>query len=210
MFEIEYKGANCVIISTKDAKIVVDPKLSEVGLKDCSVKDAVELVTDDDFRINDEDAKLIINTPGEYGISGFDILGIPALRHIDAENEIPKSVMYRVEIGDSRIGIIGNVHYKMSDDQFEQLGVLDILIIPIGGGGYTLDAVNAMNIIKNIEPKVIIPVHYADSGIKYEVPQDEFSILASKLNIKVDEMDKYKFKSSNQPETSSIVKLSRK
>ena len=46
MFEVEYKGANCVTVSSKKATIVVDPKLSVVGLKDLSVKDAVELATE--------------------------------------------------------------------------------------------------------------------------------------------------------------------
>ena len=46
MFELEYKGANCIVVSTKKANVVVDPKLSIVGLKDASVKDAIELATE--------------------------------------------------------------------------------------------------------------------------------------------------------------------
>ena len=115
MFEIEYKGANCIIISTKKAKLVVDPKLSIVGLRDVSNKGAVELATEGRFATNSPDANLLIDGPGEYGVAGFDIKGIPARRHLDSESEGMASTMYRVEIGEARIGIIGNIYEKLSD-----------------------------------------------------------------------------------------------
>ena len=49
--------------------------------------------------------------------------------------------------------------------------MVDVLFVPVGGNGYTLDAIGALKIIKKIEPKIIIPTHYADKAIKYEVPQ---------------------------------------
>lgn len=192
MFEIEYKGANAVIISTKKGRLVIDPKLSLVGLKDISCKDAVELLTEERFGINDENTKIIIDSPGEYGVSGFDILGIPARRHIDTDKDGFKSVIYRLEIGDSRIGIIGNIHGKLSDEQLESLGVLDIVIIPVGGGGYTLDAVSAATLIRSISPKIVVPIHYADSAVKYEVPQDALSRFVDELGAPVEVVSKYK------------------
>ena len=93
MFEVEYKGANCVVVSTKKASIVVDPKLSLVGLKDASVKDAIELATEARFAINSDDAKLVIEGPGEYGIADFDIKGVAAQRHLDTENDPKLSTM---------------------------------------------------------------------------------------------------------------------
>jgi hypothetical protein len=60
MFEIEYKGANSVIISTKKSVAVLDPKLSLVGLKDVSTKDAVEVATEARFALNSENARLNI------------------------------------------------------------------------------------------------------------------------------------------------------
>src|SRR6218665_2550595 len=97
MFEVEYKGGNCVVISSKKASVVVDPKLSLVGLKDANVKDAIELATEARFAINSEDAKLVIEGPGEYGIADFDIKGVAAQRHLDAESEPKISTMYRIE-----------------------------------------------------------------------------------------------------------------
>ena len=210
MFEVEYKGANAVIISTKKAKIVVDPKISIVGQKDLSSKGAVELVTEHRFAVNGIESILIIDGPGEDGVAEFDILGIPAGRHIDSDSEGQKSTMYRIEIDSTRIGIIGNISEKLSDEQLEKLGVLDILIIPVGGNGYTLDATGAASLVRMISPKIVIPVHYADKNLKYEVPQSELSLFVTELGVPVEVMTKYKSKQilTNQAPL-SVVEITR-
>lgn len=194
MFEIEYKGANCVVISTKKAKIIVDPKLSIVGLKDVPIKEAVELITEHRFAVNNPDSRLLIDGPGEYGVADFDIVGVPARRHIDTDDEGLLSTMYRVEVGDARIGIIGNIDGKLTDEQLEALGVLNVLILPVGGNGYTLDATAASSLVKMISPKFVIPVHYADKHLKYEVPQSEVDLFITELGAPVEETAKYKYK----------------
>lgn len=210
MFEIEYKGANSVIISTKKAKLVVDPKLSIVGLKDLSVKGAIELATEERFTVNDMDAILMIEGPGEYGIADFDIKGIPARRHIDGPDQPLISTIYRIMIGESRIGIIGNIYGKLSESQLESLGLLDILIIPVGGNGYTLDATSAAGLVRSIGPKVVIPVHYNDKSIKYEMPQDDLSLFVNELGAPVESMPKYKSKQlSIEPTALSVVEITR-
>lgn len=210
MFDIEYKGANCVIVSTKKSSLVIDPKLSVVGLKDVSVKDAVELATEERFALNSENAKLVIESPGEYGIGEFDIRGIAAQRHIDTESEPLRSTMYRIEVGDIRIAVVGNIYEKLSDEQLEGLGVIDILVVPIGGNGYTLDATAASGLARQIDPKVVIPVHYADSGIKYEVPQENLDVFTKELGAPVEETAKYKVKQTGSlPQVMTVVAISR-
>ena len=210
MFEIEYKGVNCIVITTKKSKLVIDPKLSIVGLKDVPTKDAIELVTEERFATGNPDVNLLIDGPGEYGVADFDISGIPARRHLDSESEGLVSTIYRVEIGDARIGVIGNIYEKLSDEQLEELGLIDILIIPVGGGGYTLDATGATGLVRLIDPKVVIPVHYADKALKYEVPQDELKLFISELDATVETVSKYKMKQLPvAPATLSIVEITR-
>lgn len=211
MIEIEYKGGNSVTIKSNQAKIVVDPNLSVVGLKPLSAKGLIELSTEDRFSVKDSEALVIINGPGEYGIADFDVAGFPVLRHIDGEGDEKLSTYYRIEAGsDARIGLIGNAA-KLSDDQLENLGVLDILIIPVGGNGYTLDGKDAAALVKSIEPKVVIPVSYADKGLKYEVPQDELEIFVKELgNPVVEQVNKYKVKSASAlPEVLTVVEVAR-
>lgn len=196
MFEIEYKGANSVIISTKKSTLVTDPKLSLVGLKDVSTKDAVELATEARFALSSDMARLNIEGPGEYGVAEFDIKGIATQRHLDSESDPLISTIYRVEVNETRIVILGNIYEKLSETQLEEIGLVDILIIPVGGNGYTLDATGAANLTRAIDPKVVIPVHYADSGIKYEVAQDKLEVFTKELGGPVEEMPKFKLKQS--------------
>jgi L-ascorbate metabolism protein UlaG (beta-lactamase superfamily) len=170
----------------------------------------VEMLTEGRFGIDGSKPVILIDGPGEYGVSGFDIRGIAARRHMDSEADGKVSTIYRIEIEDARIGVIGNVWGKLSDDQFESLGLIDILILPIGGHGYTMDAVAAAGLVSLIEPKVVIPVHYADSGIRYEVPQDELALFVSELGVPKETMSKYKLKTiSALPPAMTIIELER-
>lgn len=210
MFEVEYKGGNGVVISTKKGTIVTDPKLSVVGLKDLVVKEAIEIATEPRFALNSENAKIHIEGPGEYGVADFDIRGIAAQRHLDSEQQPKLSTMYRIEAGDIRVALLGNIYEKLSEEQLEEIGVVDILIIPVGGNGYTLDATGAATIARQIDPKVVIPVHYADSALKYEVAQDPLEVFVKELGAPVEETPKYKLKqSTGLPPLLTVVQVTR-
>lgn len=210
MFEMEYKGANAVVIATKNSTIITDPKLSVVGLKDLSVKNAIELATEARFALNSDDARLVIEGPGEYGIGDFDIHGIAAQRHLDTDKDPLVSTIYRVEIGEIKVAVLGNIYEKLSEEQLEEIGVVDILVIPVGGNGYTLDATGAATITRQIDPKVVVPVHYADSALKYEVPQDSLDVFVKELGAPVEETSKYKLKSAaSLPQVLTVVELQR-
>src|SRR5687768_5744333 len=121
MFDIEYKGANCVVINTKNSTLVTDPRLSVVGLKDQVIKDAIEIATEDRFSLDNANTKLSINGPGEYEVGDFSIRGQAAVRHIDAKEEEKKTTIYRIEVGDVRIALLGNIAPNLSEDQLEFL-----------------------------------------------------------------------------------------
>jgi L-ascorbate metabolism protein UlaG (beta-lactamase superfamily) len=210
MFEIEYKGGNTVVIATKKATLVADPKLSVVGLKDVAVKGAIELATEERFALDTDTARLTIEGPGEYEAADFSIRGTAAQRHLDSEEGGLLSTIYRIEIGDVRIALLGNIADKLSEDQLEALGVVDILILPVGGGGYTLDATAAAGLARSIDAKVVIPIHYADKALKYEVPQDELSTFVSELGAPVETVPKYKVKASSSiAPTLTVIEITR-
>lgn len=210
MFEVEYKGANTVVITTKKATVVTDPKLSVAGLKDIALKDSIEIATEPRFAIHNDDARLVIDGPGEYGIAGFDVIGIPVQRHLDSADTVFASTAYRIEVGDVRIGLLGNIYEKLSDDQLENLGVLDILILPVGGNGYTLDATGAANLVRKIDPKAVVPIHYADKSLNYEVAQDALEVFVKELGAPVETHAKYKLKAtSSLPAVLTVIEISR-
>jgi L-ascorbate metabolism protein UlaG (beta-lactamase superfamily) len=210
MFDIEYKGGNGVIISTKKLSAVIDPKLSLVGLKDLAVKDALEIATEVRFASGSKDTQLSIEGPGDYELGPFSIKGVAATRHIDTSVDEKISTIYRIEVGEARIALLGNIDPKLDEDQLEAIGLVDIIILPIGGGGYTLDATSAASLVRQIGPKVIIPVHYADSGLTYEVPQDTLETFVKELGAPVETTAKYKVKSAAMlPTTLTVVEITR-
>lgn len=208
MFDIEYKGGNTVVIATKKSKLIVDPKQSVIGLKDIDPKGMVVLATEPRFDVDSKDSTLQIEGPGEYEVGDFSVRGVPAQRHLDSEGF--GSTMYRVEIGDVRIAVLGNINEKLSEDQLESIGVVDIIVIPVGGNGYTLDATAAAHLVRQIDAKVVIPVHYADDGLKYEVPQDDFEVFHKELGGEVESVDKLKVKTAGTlPTVLTLYKLAR-
>lgn len=210
MFDLEYKGGNGITITTKKSSLVVDPKLSLVGLKDLKVKDQIALATEHRFRVADTDAQVVIDGPGEYEVGDFTIRGIAATRHIDTPDQEKLATVYRVECSEVRLAILGNIDAKLSEEQYEQIGVVDILVLPVGGGGYTLDATSAAAIVRAIEPKVVVPVHYAGGGLSYEVPQDSLDTFVSELGVQKETLPKLKVKSSSVlPATLTVMEVER-
>lgn len=210
MFDIEYKGANGIVISTKKSSLVIDPKLSLVGLKDISVKDAIQLGTEKRFLVDAKDAQLTLEGPGEYEAADFSIRGVSAVRHLDTPEQGKNATIYRVEVGDVRIAVLGNIADKLSEDQLEGLGVVDILIIPVGGGGYTLDPTSAAALVRQIEAKAVVPVHYSDTAVKYEVPQEDLQVFTTELGAPVETIPKLKVKSAaSLPQVLTVCEITR-
>ena len=166
--ELQYYGGNCVRLSTKKANIIIDDNLIELGGKTVTKAGDIALFTGPHGEPG-ADVKLVIDQPGEYEVSDVSIQGVAARAHIDEEGK-KSTVMYRLLADDIRIAVLGHIYPYLSDDQLESLGTIDILIIPVGGNGYTLDPVGALEVIKKIEPKIVIPTHYADGKLKYPVP----------------------------------------
>lgn len=210
MFDIEYKGGNTVVISTKQATLVADPRQSLIGLKDVMLKNAIEVATEGRFQVDNADRMLAIEGPGEYEVAGFSIRGVAARRHIDTPEQGKLSTVYRIEVGDVRIALLGNIAHDLEEDQLEAVGVIDILVLPVGGGGYTLDATAAATLVRAMEPKLVIPVHYADDALSYEVPQDTLSTFVTELGAPVEATAKLKVKSAaSLPAVLSVAELSR-
>ncbi len=205
--DIEYKGGNCVVISSKKAVLSIDPKLSSIGLKDIAPKDAVVIATQPDFTV--ESDVLVIDQPGEYEIRDISVKGVPAQRMLDAEGEL-SATMYRVVIDGVRIAVLGHVFAPLSDATLEMLGVIDVVIIPVGGNGYTMDGHQAVGVVRQIDPRVVIPTHYADASAKYEVPQEDLEPFTKELSAPQHEvLAKWKVKNGVLPETLTLIELQR-
>lgn len=207
--ELQYYGGNCVKVSVKKSSVVVDDNLDELGLKSITTENDVSLQTTRDIKASKK-TRLSINIPGEYEILGVAVEGIAARAHMDEADKMTATI-YKLTMDDVRIAIVGHIYPSLSESQLESLGTIDILIVPVGGNGFTLDAEGAMQIIKKIEPKIVVPTNYADPKIKYPVPADELEKVVKTLGLEVKETTaKLKIKGIEfDQETAQIVVLER-
>ena len=166
--DIEFFGANCIRLTTKKATIVVDDNLPHVGGKSITKASDVTIATQDVLAVATSD-QLAINMPGEYEVMNVSVVGISARAHTD-EPEKKTATMYKFIADDTHILVTGHIYPDLDDKQLEAAGRVDVLIIPVGGNGYTLDPLGALKIIRKIEPAVVIPTQYDISNLKYEVP----------------------------------------
>ena len=168
--DIQFYGANCVALISKQARIVVDDTLSALGGKPIIKAGDIALYTAPHNEATTSVPKIIIDQPGEYEVSGVSIFGISARAHMDEEKQ-HTATMYKIVLDDLRVLVTGNVYPELSDAQLEAIGMVDVMIVPVGGNGYSLDGIGALKLIKKVEPKVIIPTHFEAKGINYPVPQ---------------------------------------
>lgn len=206
--ELQFFGANAIKISTKKISIVIDDNLAKYGLKPVVGSKDIVLATSSEIEAPKE-AHFVIDQPGEYEVSDVSIQGIPVRSHID-ETGNQSTTMYRIILDGVRIGVTGHIHPDLKDTQLEALGTVDILFVPVGGSGYTLDGLGAHKVIKDIEPRVVIPTHYADAKFKFEVPQAELDEALKTIGFEpLDRLDVLKMKNFELGEGTKLVILNR-
>jgi len=167
--DVQFHGANCLTITTKQARLTIDDNLADLGGK--SVTKAGDVVLFTGAHADPlQSAKIVIGQPGEYEVSGVSIYGIAARSHMDEEGRL-SATMYKIVYEDLRLLVTGHVYPELSDDQLEAIGMVDAMFVPVGGNGYTLDGVGALKLVKKVEPKIVIPTHYETKGLQYPVEQ---------------------------------------
>ncbi len=150
--------------------ISIDPYNKEVGLRPPSFTADIVLITHEHFDHNNRQANhgqpFIINGPGEYELRDIFIQGINSWHDNARGKERGKNTIYVIEAEDMRICHLGDLGQKELDSsQVEAIGNIDILLIPVGGV-YTIDGQEAARIVSQIEPRIVIPMHYAIPNLK--------------------------------------------
>lgn len=207
--EFQYYGGNCIKITTKNAVFIIDDNLKTLGVKSITKPDNVAMFTT--LPATNSDARLVITDPGEYEVSGVSIFGIAARAHMDEAGK-KTATIYKLQYDDTKVCILGHVYPDLTEDQLEEIGIVDILITPVGGHGYTLDGVGALTLIKKIEPKIVIPTHYDDKTLSYEVPQSsmEDALKNMAMEQKNEALAKFKPKPADySAETTQLIILER-
>lgn len=163
--DITYFGHSSFRLRGKSATVVTDPYDSAmVGLKfpKHTTSDIVTVSHDheDHNAVKElEGEPYVVNGPGEYEIKGVGIVGFSVF-HDDAKGETRgKTTMYRIEIDGVSIVHLGDVGHVLTAAQVDSLDGVDVLMVPVGGV-FTVDAAGAAQIIHEVEPSIVIPMHY--------------------------------------------------
>ncbi len=203
--ELQFYGANCVSLSYKNRRLIIDDNLVELGAKSVIKLDDVALYTGP--HPEGTAGRLTFDKPGEYEVGDISILGIAARAHTD-EPEQRNATLLKLMLGDLSVLITGHIYPELNEAQLEKIGMVDIMLVPVGGNGYTVDPVGALKLIKDIEPKLVIPTHYNDKALKFPVPQQELSNALKELGMEPTEtVSKLKLKATELSDVTKLVLL---
>lgn len=179
---ITWQGHSCFKIQDKigpdGVTLVTDPFNKETGLKVPNFEADIVTVSHNHADHNNVAAlrgnPFIIDCAGEYDFKGILVEGIDSFHDGVQGKDKGANTIYRIEVEDISIVHLGDLGDVLDNAQLEKLAGTDILLIPVGGK-YTLDAKKAVEVISQIEPRIVIPMHYQTDGLKYDLdPVEKF------------------------------------
>lgn len=209
---ITWYGQSCFKIQSGELTIVTDPFSKEIGLTPPRFRADVVLVSHDHHDHNNSDTltgdPFLIRTPGEYEVKGIYVHGISTFHDTTQGGERGLNTMYLIEAEGLRILHMGDFgENEMRNETLEQIGTVDILLIPVGGT-YTITGDQAAKIVKDIEPKFLIPMHYKIPGLKIGLDSvDEFLKEMGNPNAETQEKLTVKKKEVGEDDKTKIVLL---
>jgi L-ascorbate metabolism protein UlaG (beta-lactamase superfamily) len=208
--DITWLGLSCFRIRGNQAIIITDPFPPDTGYT--LGKQTADIVTVShphpshsyDKGINGEHR--LVKGPGEYEISGVLILGISTFHDSVKGQSRGKNTVYLMEIDGVLVCHLGDIGHVLGDDQVEEIGNVDILLLPVGGVA-TINAAMAAEVIRKLEPKVVIPMHYKTPKSDRDLePVDNF--LKEMGLAQVEPRPKFTVSRTNLPITTQVIVLS--
>ncbi|MCJ7521687.1 MAG: MBL fold metallo-hydrolase [Dehalococcoidia bacterium] len=170
--EIVWLGHSCFKIRGKEAAIVTDPFNKTLGYP--VKKPTASIVTvshqhpQHSFVEGVTGDPRVVSKPGEYEIANVFINGIATFHDAEKGEQRGKNTVYVIRIEDMSICHLGDLGHVPTAEQIEQMGDIDILMVPVGGGA-TIGAAAAAETISLLQPKIAIPMHYKTDVINIEL-----------------------------------------
>lgn len=187
---ILYYGLNCFRLQANGWSLLIDPFDDQAGLKLPRMQNDILLLSQAEGLAKKSGEKtMIISGPGEYEIQGCFVYGLPA-----AYNQ----TIYLIEAEGIKIVYLGLLQKeKLNEEQLEKLEEADILLVPIGGG-QSLNSEQAASLVNDLEPRIVIPMHYQLPGLKLKL--EGLEKFKKELGAKTEEVDKLKIAKKELPQ----------
>jgi len=177
--DIIWHGHSCFTLKGKNATVVTDP-YKDVGLKLPELTADIVTVSHGHEDHNNVEAVngdvKVIDWPGEYERKNVSVLGLEAFHYSKSEGKDAekrgKNIIYVIEIDDVKVCHLGDLGHKLTSELTEAIGDVDVLLVPVGGK-FTIDYKKAVEVIEQIEPRVVIPMHYKTDGNTVDIDTNE-------------------------------------
>lgn len=171
--KIQWLGHSCFLLtSDNDTRIVTDPFDGSVGYRLPEV--AADAVTTSHDHYDHNYVKAVkgwhmhLKEPGSYAVGDVKVLGVPAFHDDAGGSKRGRNVIFRFEIDGIAVCHLGDLGHRLAPQQVAAIGPVDVLLIPVGGK-YTLDARGAAEVVAQLKPKVVIPMHYSTKLLKFDI-----------------------------------------
>ncbi|MFA6098951.1 MAG: MBL fold metallo-hydrolase [Patescibacteria group bacterium] len=166
---LTWLGQACFKIQGKDVTIITDPFDQKIGLKLPRLQANIVTVSHDHYDHNNIEAvkgdPFVITQLGEYEIKKVFIRGISSWHDDKQGAERGRNIIYTFNFEDIKIVHLGDLGAKLDDEQLDKIEDVDILLIPVGGI-YTLNGKQAAELVNEIEPRIVVPMHYKIPDLK--------------------------------------------
>lgn len=202
---ISWLGQSCFKIQDKTGTdgltLVTDPFDKKLGLKVPNFEADIVTVSHDHYDHNNTKAlranPFVIDSAGEYDVKGVMVEGVESYHDDKDGKEKGKNIIFRIEMDDITVTHLGDLGHALDDKQLERVVGTDILLVPVGGK-YTIDAKKAVEVVSQIEPRIVVPMHYKIAGLKEDLEGvDKF---VKELGIKPTEEEKLKISKKDLPQ----------
>lgn len=171
--EITWYGLSCFRLTDRgQTTIITDPYNGKLGLPPLKLKGDVVTISHDASGHNDESAvsnrQHSLRGPGEYEIGGVFITGIATNNDVN----VPENILYLFDYGGVTIAHLGDMAKVPTQTRIEALEEVHVLLVPVGGGN-SLNASQAAELVSMLEPNIVVPMHYKLPGLKLELEDVE-------------------------------------
>jgi L-ascorbate metabolism protein UlaG (beta-lactamase superfamily) len=207
--EISWLGHSCFRIKGAHATLITDPYSAGLGYS--LGKPTARIVTVSHnhpghcYSDGVGGQPKVVSQPGEYEINDVLIIGIATFHDGEGGRKRGKNIVYLMEIDEVAVCHLGDLGHVLTNEQIEDIGNVDVLLLPVGGVS-TLNAPMAAEVVRQLEPKVVIPMHYKTPALNRELePVDRFlkEIGAKQLT----SQPKLSISKSNLPASSQVFLL---
>ena len=176
--EISWLGHSCFRIKGRQATVITDPYPPDLGYSLGKLTAHIVTVSHrhpgHSYIQGISDEPRLVTGPGEYEINGVLITGIATFHDSEKGEKRGKNNVYLIEVDEILVCHLGDLGHVLTAEQVEEIGSVDVLLLPVGGVS-TINAPMAAEVVRQIEPKVVVPMHYKTSALSRELePVERF------------------------------------